>query len=486
MFWSIAASQDRAPHADFWYQPVGVHTASGTSVTPASSLSLPAVYACVKVITDALMQVPLILYRRTPDGGKERATEDPRYRLVHDVPNQHQTSAEWREIMQHHLLLRGNAFARIYRNGLQQAAELGMPHHPDFVTVEPVETTEGLRYRYEFRKENGTVDERLNADEVLHLRGLGLGPDGISGLSPIALEREAVGAGLAAQDFIARFFKNDASPGGWIEHPEHFKDDETKRKFRASWQDSQTGANRHKTAVLEYGMKYHPLELKLVDAQFLELRKYQNLDVARVFRVPPHLIMELDRATFSNITQQDIEFVKFTLLPWLTRWERRLSFSLLNENERNDLFFEFLVDGLERGDATARSSYYNRGIQDGWLTRNEVRVKENMNPLPGLDAPLEPLNMTNPGGRNDRMDALLRNNAAVLLDKQIRNIQGLALDEAREVIAGDWQSVSRFMCCSLDAARQYSLQTAERMRDDTDVPLEEWKERQIEALMELP
>ena len=501
MFWTSPNASLPGPDDDFWYQPVGVHTASGARVTPASALTFPAVYACVKVIAEALMQMPLFLYERLPNGGKERATKHPLYALLHDAPNEHQTSPEWREIMQHHILLRGNAYSEktIVRTGLRgldtPIVELGMPHHPDFVKVEKTTTQRGIEYRYIFQDPAGGSDRELRSDQVLHIRGLGLAPDGISGLSPIEIEREAVGLGLSSQDFLARYFANDARPGGWLEHPTNFKDDETKRKFRAAWQDAQTGANRHKTAILEYGMKYTPLELKLVDAQFLGLRKYQNLDIARIYRVPPHLIMELDRATFSNITQQDIEFVKFTLLPWLTRWERRLSLSLLTKEERETLFFEFLVDGLERGDGVARANYYNKGIQDGWLTRNEVRIRENLNPLKGLNEPLEPLNMARAADRDDdnsersdedeeQLENLRRNAAEALVRRQMHEMR--AADDPVVFLRGDWTNVARLIACSPSQASAYCDSAAEDyVAGEKILNWHDWRARQMIRLMEI-
>lgn len=482
MFWSVASSVGRAPEDDFWYGPVGTATASGQSVSPSRALALPAVYSAVKVITDAVMQIPLILYRRTANGGKERATNHPLYGLLHDQPNVNQTSPEWREIMQHHTLLRGNSYAEIINDG-RGVVEIGMPEHPDFVRVERAETSQGPRYRYVI-SESGRATRVVSASNMLHIRGLGLGQDGITGLSPIDMEREAVGVGLAAQDFSARFFKNDARPGGWLEVPTNFKDKSQRDAFKREWRSAHGGPNRHETAVLEYGIKYHPLEVKMVDAQFLETRKYQNLDIARIFRVPPHLIMELDRATFSNITQQDIEFVKFSLLPWLTRWERRLSVSLLSVEERATYFFEFLVDGLERGDASARATYYNRGIQDGWLTRNEVRLKENLDPLDGLDEPLEPLNMTNPGGRNDgQVDGLRANAAEALARKQMHALQGMTVDDAREFLAADWHAVVRFMLVSEQSARTFCAEAAESF--DTAMSPDDWRAVQALRLGEL-
>jgi hypothetical protein len=201
---------------------------------------------------------------------------------------------------------------------------------------------------------------------------------------------------LAAQDYGSRFFANDAKPtGGWIEFPGSFKDAEAKRVFRESYQAAQSGANRGKVLVLENGMKFHEVGVTNKDAQFLELRKFQITDIARIFRVPPHMIADLDRATFSNIEQQSLEFVMHTMTPWAERWEASIGSELLLDGD--DLEVEFDFANLMRGDAASRSAYYQSGIQNGWLTRNEARVAENLNPLEGLDEPLRPLNMVEEG-----------------------------------------------------------------------------------------
>jgi phage portal protein BeeE len=244
-------------------------------------------------------------------------------------------------------------------------------------------------YRYRFTDRFGN-ESILPRGEVWHLRGLS--SDGLLGMSPIELARENLGMALAAQDYGARFFANDAKPtGGWIEFPGSFKDSEAKKVFRESYQQAQSGANRGKVLVLENGMKFHEVGVTNKDAQFLELRKFQITDVARLFRVPPHMIGDLDRATFSNIEQQSLEFVMHTMTPWAERWEASIESELLLEGD--DIEVEFDFANLMRGDAASRASFYQSGIQNGWLTRNEARIAENLNPLDGLDEPLRPLNM---------------------------------------------------------------------------------------------
>ena len=380
-----ASGGDRSPWGDFFFEPVSVRTGSGMRVSPDSALRLAAVYACVRVLSESMASLPLVIYQRRADGGKDKVTDHWLYRLLAKRPNRFQNPFEWREMLQGHLALRGNAYNQIITNAKGEVVEL-MPLHPDRIRLELLPSGE---YRYRFTDRFGT-ESVLPRGEVWHLRGLS--SDGLLGMSPIELARENLGMALAAQDYGARFFANDAKPtGGWIEFPGSFKDSEAKKVFRESYQQAQSGANRGKVLVLENGMKFHEVGVTNKDAQFLELRKFQITDVARLFRVPPHMIGDLDRATFSNIEQQSLEFVMHTMTPWAERWEASIESELLLEGD--DIEVEFDFANLMRGDAASRASYYQSGIQNGWLTRNEARIAENLNPLDGLDEPLRPLNM---------------------------------------------------------------------------------------------
>ncbi len=354
-------------------------------VSPDSALRLAAVYACVRVLSESMASLPLVIYQRRADGGKDKVTDHWLFRLLAKRPNRFQNPFEWREMLQGHLALRGNAYNQIITNAKGEVVEL-MPLHPDRIRLELLPSGE-YRYRFTDRFGNESI---LPRGEVWHLRGLS--SDGLLGMSPIELARENLGMALAAQDYGARFFANDAKPtGGWIEFPGSFKDSEAKKVFRESYQQAQSGANRGKVLVLENGMKFHEVGVTNKDAQFLELRKFQITDVARLFRVPPHMIGDLDRATFSNIEQQSLEFVMHTMTPWAERWEASIESELLLEGD--DIEVEFDFANLMRGDAASRASFYQSGIQNGWLTRNEARIAENLNPLDGLDEPLRPLNM---------------------------------------------------------------------------------------------
>lgn len=383
-----ASSGDRSP-GDFWFEPVTMRTSSGMRVSADNALRLAAVYASVRILAETMASLPFVLYRQRADGGKDKVTDHWLYRLLARRPNRYQNPYEWREMLQGHLALRGNAYNRIVANSRGEITEL-LPIHPDRIKMELLPSGD-YRYRVTDRLGEESVVPR---GEIWHLRGLS--SDGLMGMNPIELARESLGMALAAQDYGARFFANDAKPtGGWIEFPGSFKDNEAKKLFRESYQAAQSGVNRGKVLVLENGMKFHEVGVTNKDAQFLELRKFQITDIARLFRVPPHMIADLDRATFSNIEQQSLEFVMHTMTPWAERWEASIESELLFDGEELEVEFDFA--NLMRGDAASRSTYYQSGIQNGWLTRNEARIAENLNPLDGLDEPLRPLNMVEEG-----------------------------------------------------------------------------------------
>lgn len=380
----VRADATPAPDDDFWYGPAQGSTASGARVTPDTALQLAAVFGCVRVISETVASLPLLMYRWRSDGGKERAADHPLYDILHDRPNAWQTSFEFREMMQAHLELRGNAYAQIVP-GRRGAVDQLIPLHPDRVTPR---SAPGNRIIYKVNWNDGTSSDLLQ-EEIFHLRGFSL--DGIVGLSPIALEREVVGLGLTAQEYGARFFANDSTPGGVLEHPEALDQDAADR-LKKSWHEKQGGANRHKVAVLDSGMKFHQIGLTNRDAQFLETRKYNAEDIARIYRVQPHKIGILDRATFSNIEHLAIEWVTDSVVPRLRRWEQRISFDLILAPQT--YFAEFLVDGLLRGDIKSRYDAYAIARQWGWMNGNEIRASENMNPFEGGETYWAPFNMT--------------------------------------------------------------------------------------------
>lgn len=351
-----------------------VKSASGISVTPSTALQSTAVFACVRVLAETVASLPLPVYRRLAGGGKERAADHYLYPILHDLPNPELTSFEFREALMGHLALWGNAYAEIERDGAGRVRAL-WPLRPDKIQV--VREQGELLYYYTLPEGTRVA---LKPVQVFHIRGLS--GDGIVGYSPIRLAREAIGLALATEEFGARFFSNGAHPGGIVEYPSVLKD-EAYERFKKSVQEAYGGLSKsHRLMVLEQGLKYHQIGIPPEDSQFLETRKFQVNEIARIFRVPPHMVGDLERATFSNIEHQSIEFVVHTIRPWLVRWEQAIKRDLFLPGERSTFFPEFLVDGLLRGDTKSRYEAYAVGRQNGWLSADDIRELENMNPLP--------------------------------------------------------------------------------------------------------
>lgn len=363
----------------------GMATYTGRTVNTVDALHYNPVYACVKIIAEDVASLPLITYRRV-DGGRERAMDHRLYPILHDRPNPEMSSVEFRETLQGHLLLWGNAYAEIERDGAGRVVNL-WPLRPDRMSVERMGD---LVYTYVLP---GGDRVRIPTVNVLHLRGLS--SDGYVGYSPIALAREAVGLGLATEEYAARFFGNDARPGGVLQHPGKLSTDAATR-LKASWEAAHRGlTNSQRVAVLEEGIEWKQVGMPARDAQFLETRMYQLRDVARIYRVPLHKLGDLERATFSNIEHQSREYVDSTLRPWLVRWEQRLNMALFSAQDAGRYYVEHLVDALLRGDLKSRYEAYAVGRTNGWLSADDIRELENMNPLPDGQGKLYlvPLNM---------------------------------------------------------------------------------------------
>ena len=353
---------------------------SGKRVTERSAMQMTAVFSCVRILSEAVAGLPLHLYKYTGEGGKEKAIDHPLYVLLHDEPNPEMTSFIFRETLMTHLLLWGNAYAQIIRNGRGEVVAL-YPLMPDRMSVERDE--EGQLY-YEYRvsaDEARGVKEglvQLAPSDVLHVPGLGF--DGLVGYSPIAMAKNAIGMAIACEEYGAKFFANGAQPSGVLEHPGTLKDP---AKIRESWTQTFGGShNANKVAVLEEGMKYTPISISPEQAQFLETRKFQIDEIARIFRIPPHMVGDLEKSSFSNIEQQSLEFVTYTLDPWICRWEQAIVKSLLSASEKKEYFVKFNVDGLLRGDYQSRMQGYAIGRQNGWMSANDIRELENLDRIP--------------------------------------------------------------------------------------------------------
>ena len=355
-------------------------TTAGKSVTERSSMQMTAVYSCVRILAEAVAGLPVHLYRYTESGGKEKAIDHPLYLLLHDEPNPEMSSFVFRETLMTHLLLWGNAYAQVIRNGKGEVIAL-YPLMPNKMEVDRDDKGQ-LYYIYTRSTDEAKTGDvgrvLLRPQDVLHIPGLGF--DGLVGYSPIAMAKNAIGLAIATEEYGAKFFANGAAPSGVLEHPGTIKDP---ARVREAWQSQFGGsANSGKIAVLEEGMKYTPISISPEQAQFLETRKFQINEIARIFRVPPHMVGDLEKSSFSNIEQQSLEFVKYTLDPWVVRWEQSIQRSLLTPEEKTRYFVKFNVEGLLRGDYQSRMAGYATARQNGWMSANDIRELENLDRIP--------------------------------------------------------------------------------------------------------
>lgn len=357
-------------------------TTAGVKVTERSAMQMTAVYSCVRILSEAIAGLPLHVFEQTPSGGKQKALTHPLYALLHDQPNPEMTSFVFRETLMTHLLLWGNAFAQVIRNGRDEVIGL-YPLMPNRMSVGRDQTG---RLYYEYRTSwdepaAGFRTVTLSPADVLHIPGLGF--DGLVGYSPIAMARNAIGLAQATEQYGASFFANGAAPGGVLEHPGTIKDP---ARVRDSWQSTFGGSgNANKVAVLEEGMHYTPISVSPEQAQFLQTRKFQINEIARIFRIPPHMIGDLEKSSFSNIEQQSLEFVKYTLGPWVVRWEQAITKTLLTPRDRPRIFVGFNLEGLLRGDYASRMNGYAVARQNGWMSANDIRALENLDRIPTED-----------------------------------------------------------------------------------------------------
>ncbi len=461
---------------------------AGIKVSADTALTYSAVYACVKVLAEGVASLPLIVYRRRADGGKDRATNHPLYDVLHDQPNDWQTSFEWREMCQGHLALRGNAYSEMIA-GPRGFVDQLVPLHPDRVRVELLKSGE-LRYQY---RESNLIDWRpIEADRMLHIRGLS--SNGLTGISVIGMARESVGLGLAAEGYGARFFSQDASPGGVLTYPGKLSTEAMKR-LEASWAEARTGlTNVHGTPVLDEGIKWEQIGLSNEDAQFLQTREFQAMDVARWFRVPQHMIGVMSKATFSNIEQQSLEYVIYTMMPWYTRWEQRINVDLILA--RRTFFVEFLVDALLRGNAKERFDAYGSARQWGWMSVNEIRRKENMNPVDGGDVYLQPTNMIPAAlGSHGRMELLAREAAARVVRRETNALARAAKAHADDTAA--WHEavcdfyaeheefVATALCADRERAGAYTARQRELVLERGVGVVEGFEQESMAALVNL-
>lgn len=353
---------------------------AGEKVDEKSALQIATVYACVRLLAESVAQLPLHLYRYTDDGeGKERAIDHPLYKILYLQPNAEMTSFTYREAIMTHLLLWGNSYSQIVRDG--KNGVLGLyPLLPENVEIDRNDAGEIYYLYHAYTDEKpgeNNQDIVFRRDEILHIPGMGF--NGLVGFSPIAMMKNALGTTLAVEKYGSSFFRNGAQPAGVLEHPGVLKNPE---KIRENWSAVYGGANNaHKVALLEEGMSYKPISLPPEDSQFLSTREFGVEEICRIFRVPPHMVQDLKRATFNNIEHMSIDFVMHTLMPWLTRIEQAIIKDVLVEEEKDLYFPKFNVEGLLRGDYKSRMEGYNIARSGGWMTANDIRRLEDLDPI---------------------------------------------------------------------------------------------------------
>lgn len=359
--------------------PFGQSIARKT-VNERSAMQISAVNAAVRILAESIASLPLHVYEKGKDGNRVKAEDLELFYLLHDKPNPEMTSFIFRETLMTHILLWGNGFAQILRNG--RGGVIGLyPLLPNKMSVERDEKGQ-LFYRYlRYENEPPAMDGNtviLMPEDVLHIPGLGF--DGLVGYSPISMTKNAIGLALAAEEYGSKFFANGAAPAGVLEHPGVIKD---VSKLRESWNNTFGGSgNAGKVTILEEGLHFNPIAMSPQDSQLLETRQYQLNEIARIFRIPPHMLGDLSKATFSNIEEQSLEYVKYTLTPWICRWEASLTDALLTREEQRKYEIRFNVDGLLRGDYKSRMEGYAVGINNGFMCPNDVRRLEGFDLIP--------------------------------------------------------------------------------------------------------
>ncbi|MDZ7711697.1 MAG: phage portal protein [Rhodovibrio sp.] len=392
------SAQGRDPSSDFWYQPIQPGTAASQSVTAERAMQIPAVMDALNALTDPIAHLPLKLFRRFDDGSKEAAPRHPIAQMLRN-PADGWTPYEWRGWGQWNLALHANAYYEIQPGPLGAIDEL-IPHHPDHVHVERV----AGRPNYRVTDPDTGRQRDVSPDDMWHLRSLPMDRDGLCGVPPYKTNRETLAHALAVQDYGARFFANDGQAGGFIKPTVPFKSQEDRQRFKKAFHEARAGKNAHKIGVLEHGMEFEKgPEWNNQHAQFLETRKELAIEIARIWSVPPHKIRSMDKATFSNIEEQSLSFVTDTLLPWVRLWEEKIRVDLIEPTTGSRpggagaYFAEFNLAGLLRGDLLSRYRAYAIARNWGWMSANDIRANENMNPIEDGDIYLQPQNMQDAG-----------------------------------------------------------------------------------------
>lgn len=377
------SSNGQWPYTNQWLRDlfVGRPTHSGIQLSEHKALTHSAVFACVHILAQTLAMLPLNVYRTMPNGGKSKAAEHGLNRILHSVPNPEMNSFIFRETMQGHLGLWGNCYAEIQRNGFGDIVAL-WPLRPD--RTKPVRDPETKELKFRVSFQNGET-VYLPRQLVFHVPGFGF--DGLVGYNPIDIAAQAIGLGLAAEEFGARFYSNGGTVGGVVETEQELGED-GRKNVRESFEEMHQGlSNAHRLMILEDGLKYKQVGIPPQTAQHIESRNFQIEDIARFYHMPLHMIQSLLRSTNNNIETQSLEFVKYTFMPWIVRWEQSQNMQLLTEIEQTlrQMFTKFNANALLRGDSKSRSEFYHNARLDGWMNADMILELEDMNPIGGRE-----------------------------------------------------------------------------------------------------
>lgn len=371
----------------------------GVPISTKNAMGFSAVFACNRILSETLASCPIMLYEKDSDGNRKKISDCAEYEVLHYAPNPDMTPFQFKEFGMTNLNLGGNFIAQKIYNSYGEIIEL-RPIAWDRVRIDIEKGTGRLLYYIDRRAVPKT------REEILHIPGLTL--DGYIGITPLTYSSLTIDIGLSQDKFERNFYHNRASTSGIFEYPNELGDDAFKR-LKKDIKKNYTGlSNAGVPMILEGGGKFKEITMKLTDAQFLESKRFRIEDVCRIFRIPLHLVQDLTRSTNNNIEHQSLEFIMYTMLPWFKRWEENLNLQLLSkESRRKNRYFEFNISGLLRGDVKSRYEAYSRGRQWGWLSVNDIRRLENLNPIPNGDIYLEPLNMKEAGKIDENIEEVM-------------------------------------------------------------------------------
>jgi HK97 family phage portal protein len=495
---TLLAAGAPGPADDYWYTPRGLPTAAGVDVSPDTALAIAAVFACVRVRAETVGMLPLHLYRQQ-GRSKVVARDHEWYRILTARPNPWQSASDFRQMMQGHVDQRGNAYAlKVYRG--RTPASL-VPLNPDRMEVKQQPNGE---VRYLYRQPGAATPTTYYADEVFHLKGLSAG--GLVGLSVVGALRETLGGAMATQQFANRLWSQGALMRGILTTDKKLGP-EGRKRLRDAFEEAAVGAkNQHSTPVFEEGLTFQSLSLLPDDAQFLETRKYARAEIAGAFRVPAHMINDLEKATFSNIEELGREFIMYNMMPAFVMWEQAINGQLVGDDER-DIYAKIEVNGLLRGDTKSRAEFYRAMIELGVFTRNEVRGWEDADPLDGLDEPLVPNSNAVPQVSaapaavleaprlTARHRGIIETAAALVVSKEVTAVRRKAAQFAsdadgwagwvREFYGAHAADVAERLRLDPVTARQYCAAHAEALSSEGAGVAEQWTVQAVPALTRL-